>query len=98
MVRENPADSARDNSLFEQNFPSIIFCQVQHSNALVVAILLSWVFSVANRHHTVADIHIVPRDFTDFFQSHCGSDSKPDHATNWYELPRLFVKVTIEII
>ena len=65
---------------------------------MVVAILFSWVLSVANRHHSVTDVYIIPRDFTDFFLSHGGSNSKPDHAANWNELPRLFVKVTNEII
>lgn len=97
-MRENLANAACHNALLEQDLPCIITCQVQHRDALIVAIFLPRIFAITHSDHAIANIHIISSDCADFFLAHGCGNSKSDQAANGNKPPWFFIKIFDQII
>ncbi len=60
---------------------------VQQGNSLIVALLLSGIFPVANEEHSVAGVEVAPFDSCNFILPHSRCDRESDHTTDWDLLP-----------
>ncbi len=81
VVREHAPDAARDNTLFENDLPSVIACGIEERDYLVISVLSSWVFAIADSDSSLLHIDIRPFYPKNLSLAHCGRYCEPNYPS-----------------
>src|SRR4051794_30175638 len=91
MVRKYSTDTPCHNPLLKKHFPRVIAREIEHGYALMIAILLPWIFAIPDDNDAVLGIHIVPGDLGDLLQPHGRCNRKSNDPVHRDELARLLL-------
>src|ERR1700736_2297383 len=76
VIREHAPDAARDNALLENDLPCVVARGIEERDYLVISLLSSRVFAIADGHRSLHHIDIGPFYPADLSLAHCSRDSE----------------------
>jgi hypothetical protein len=86
VVGKYTTDAACDNSLFENELPCVIACRIEERDYLMVSVLPSRVFAIANSDHSLREVDIGPFYPANLCLAHCGRYCEANDPSERYKL------------
>lgn len=87
VVGEDKAAASGERPLLLENGPGIESGDIQQWYFLVIAVLVSWVFSVTHDHGTSPGIDVLPANAADLVLAHCGGNCETHDSSERNDLP-----------
>jgi hypothetical protein len=86
VVRKHASDTACDHVLLENYLPSVVARGIQEMDYLMVSVLSSRVFAIADNDRSLLHIDIGPFYPADLGLAHCSRDREANNSSERYEL------------
>lgn len=86
MIGEHASDPPCENTLLENNLPRVVTSGIEKGDYLMVSVLSSWVFAVADSNRSLRHFDIRPFCSANLGLTHCSRNREADDSSERYKL------------